>query len=300
MKHAFLIIAHNDFPVLHTLLNMLDDTGNDLFVHIDLRATDIYKQVCSVSTKQARLFILPNRISVHWGDISQVEVEYLLLETAAAKEKYAYYHLLSGADLPIQSQEYIHRFFQHHNGKEFIGFWQTPAHLKDLDRKISRYYFFTKHRRPGEKWHELTTPLYNISLILQKIIGIHRKQEVAFQKGPQWFSITDDFCHYLIGQKEAVLQRMNHTLCPDEIFVQTVIWNSPFKDRLFNLDDENIGSMRLIDWKRGNPYVWTSHDYSELAQSDKLFARKFSSQDAAIIEKIEKLCAERVNSKISH
>lgn len=288
MRHAYLVIAHNDFPLLHTLLKMLDDARNDLYVHIDLRSAALYQQVCTVKTRQARLFILPHRIPVHWGDISQVEVEYLLLETAAAQEEYAYYHLLSGADLPIQSQEYIHRFFQQHAGKEFIGFWQTPAHQKDLDRKISRYYFFTKHRRPGEKWHALTTPLYNLCLLIQKLIGIRRKQEVVFQKGPNWFSITHDFCQYLINQKSWVMKRMKYTLCPDEIFVQTVAWNSPFKNHLFNLNDENMGNMRLIDWKRGNPYVWSKEDLPELMQSDKLFARKFTSRHAAIVHEIEK------------
>lgn len=292
MKHAFLIIAHNDFPLLRTLLRMLDDDRNDLFVHIDRRSTTLYQQVCTMETKQARLFILSHRIPVHWGDISQVEVEYLLLETAAAKEKYTYYHLLSGADLPIQNQEYIHHFFQQHAGKEFIGFWRTPAHLKDLDRKISRYYFFTKHRRPGEQWHALTTPVYNFCLLFQKITGIRRKQEVVFQKGPNWFSITHDFCQYLISQKSWVMKRMKYTLCPDEIFVQTVAWNSPFKNHLFNLNDENMGNMRLIDWKRGNPYVWDQDDLTELERSEKLFARKFSSRNAAIVHEIEKRYAK--------
>ncbi|EJX06834.1 glycosyl transferase family protein [gut metagenome] len=81
---------------------------------------------------------------------------------------------------------------------------------------------------------------------------------------------------------------MKYTLCPDEIFVQTVAWNSPFKEHLFHLDDANIGNMRLIDWKRGHPYVWHKDDLQELKQSDKLFARKFSSQNIAILNEIEK------------
>ena len=50
-------------------------------------------------------------IKVYWGDISLVKVEYLLFESALSHGPYAYYHLLSGTDLPIKSQDYIHAFF---------------------------------------------------------------------------------------------------------------------------------------------------------------------------------------------
>lgn len=37
-KHAYLIIAHSNFGQLRTLLEMLDDERNDIFVHVDARA----------------------------------------------------------------------------------------------------------------------------------------------------------------------------------------------------------------------------------------------------------------------
>ena len=44
--------------------------------------------------------------------------------------------------------------------------------------------------------------------------------------------------------------------------------------------DEYEGNMRLIDWDRGNPYVWKSEDIDEILQSNKLFARKLSSTES--------------------
>ena len=32
MKHAFLIIAHNEYPILEVLLSMLDDERNDIYL----------------------------------------------------------------------------------------------------------------------------------------------------------------------------------------------------------------------------------------------------------------------------
>ena len=46
------------------------------------------------------------------------------------------------------------------------------------------------------------------------------------------------------------------------------------------------GHMRLIDWRRGNPYVWRDEDYDELIHSDRIFARKFSSKYMGIVRMI--------------
>ena len=286
MRHAYLIIAHNEYPVLKALLEMLDDDRNTLFLHIDHRAQPLYEKIKTLRTQKADLKILSNRISVYWGDISQVEVEYLLLETALQQGTFDYYHLLSGVDLPLKSQQQIHQFFDEHQGKEFVSFWNSPAHQKDLDRKVSYRYYLTKYRRPGEKWHALATPFFNLLLIIQKVFGIRRNKEIEFQKGSQWFSITHAFAQYLIQQKKWALKRFRYTLCPDEIFVQTVLWNSPFKEKIYNLQDELKGNMRLIDWKRGHPYVWKNEDLNELLHSPMLFARKFTSQQLDVIEGI--------------
>ena len=288
MKHAYLIIAHNEYPVLRALLSMLDDERNDIFLHIDHRSMELYEKIHSVQMQRANLHILSTRNKVYWGDLSQVETEYLLLETASAKEAYSYYHLLSGTDLPIQTQDYIHSFFQINAGKEFVEYWSGNRHQKDLKRKIARYYFFTKHlKRNNSKWHVITAPCHNLALIVQKMVHFNRKQEVEFRKGSQWFSITHNFCLYLLEKKPFVLQRFRYTLCPDEIFVQTLLWNSSFKKNIYNIEDNNIGSMRLIDWNRGDPYTWKIQDYTELVNSNKLFARKFSSQEEELIKLIE-------------
>lgn len=38
MRHGFLIMAHNNWRQLRTLLMLLDDSRNDIFLHIDKKA----------------------------------------------------------------------------------------------------------------------------------------------------------------------------------------------------------------------------------------------------------------------
>lgn len=60
---------------------------------------------------------------------------------------YAYYHLLSGQDLPIKSQDYIHQFFEEHQGKEFVGINHGEEFEWDCRRKMMRYWLFTSLTR---------------------------------------------------------------------------------------------------------------------------------------------------------
>lgn len=292
MKHAFLIIAHHEERILRVLLDMLDDARNDIYLHIDCRAKDMYAALKSHRPTNAGFYLLEQRMNVYWGDISQVEVEYRLFEEAFSHGPYAYYHLLSGVDLPIKNQDTLHHFFDQNHGCEFVGFWNDAAHRRDLERKVSRYYLFTRwikdHRHP---WHELASFSRNIALAVQKATRFHRRKTYDFRKGGNWVSITHDFCAYVLSHREEIFRRFKYTLCPDEIFLQTLLWNSAFRNRIYDAEDARRGSMREIDWQRGSPYTWRKEDLKELLSSECMFARKFSSTDMDIVLALQAACA---------
>ncbi|UVV53809.1 hypothetical protein NXY15_04150 [Bacteroides thetaiotaomicron] len=41
MKHAYLIIAHNEFEILKRLIQALDDERNDIYIHFDRKAESL-------------------------------------------------------------------------------------------------------------------------------------------------------------------------------------------------------------------------------------------------------------------
>lgn len=110
MKHAYLIVAHTDFKILERLLDLLDYPGNDIYVHIDKKVSyDIkYHPVYS------KLFTVSNehRIDVRWADCTIAWAEMELYKLAHNHGPYGYYHLMSGIDLPLKSQNFIHRFLK--------------------------------------------------------------------------------------------------------------------------------------------------------------------------------------------
>ncbi|MDR1743987.1 MAG: beta-1,6-N-acetylglucosaminyltransferase [Dysgonamonadaceae bacterium] len=285
MKHAYLIIAHNEFEVLRKLIGALDDSRNDIFVHFDLKL----KECPSLEARNAGLFILENRVDVRWGDISVVEAEYALFKEAFQRgKKYAYYHLLSGVDLPLKSQGEIHDFFAKHAGKEFIGFSQYD-YTEEVDRKVRRIHLFPRNFRFTDSFIDTAKKLIRaLFLRIQFLLRIKINKNTRFKKGTQWISVTDSFVMYMLAEKREVLNTYRDTFCSDEIFVQTLCWNSIFRDRIYCLDDEAKGCMRKIGWKDGRIYDWEDGDYDELMQSGMLFARKFNGKNMQLVDKVLK------------
>lgn len=279
MKHAYLIIAHNNTRILNILIETLDDLRNDIYLLIDkkskIKDSDI--NLC----KYSRLFKLERTIDIRWGDYSQIKAELYLMKEAHQRYDYSYYHLLSGNDLPIKNQDYIHSFFLAHKGYEFIGFAQGEKAESDCFNKVMRYHFFTKYYK-GALLQKIF--FFAIRLAVEKIINtlIKRKENIHFKKGCNWFSITNDCCHFILSKEKFIENRFKFTKCCDEIFLQSLIYNSSFYNKCFCTTIEFEGCMRKIDWNRGKPYVWTMNDKDELCQSNKLFARKFSEQDINI------------------
>ena len=112
-KHAYLIMAHTQPELLKMLLKKLDDERNDIYLHIDSKAKDYpLDEVAAVLQKANCVFT--ERTDVKWGSYSQIHCEMVLLKEAT-KTEHAYYHLLSGMDLPIKSQDEIHKFFETYN-----------------------------------------------------------------------------------------------------------------------------------------------------------------------------------------
>ena len=277
-RHAYLIMAHGEFALLQCLVRALDDPRNDLFIHIDAKVSDPPE----VRTEKAGSYMLKDRIDVRWGDVSQIETELFLFKTAVAKGPYSYYHLLSGVDLPLKSQDYIHRFFETHAGKEFIGFSETVL-TPEIVRKVQRWHLFPKHFRDAGLFTRL---LRSAFLRLQEVAGIRRNRDIAFCKGANWVSVTDAFAQYFLSQEAWVRKVFSHTFCADEMVLQTLCWSSPFRQKLYDTEDEWRGNLRLIGWKDGRLQDWQAADYDLLADSDALFARKFNASDMGFIERV--------------
>lgn len=296
-KHAYLISVHNKPSQLRKLIETLDDSRNDIFIHIDLKAENIYDeetiQKIISSAKMSEVVFIKDRISVEWGQYSLSDVKIRLLKAARKKGTYQYYHNISGQDFPIKSQEYIHDFFDENNGKEFISFEKPGKH--NYSYRYKYYYSFLKDiGRPKNKLDKFKIVAY--AKMQGVMFGIDRAKNnsnILFKKGGGWFSITDRCAQYVISKEAWIKETFEFTFCSDEMFLQTLLWNSTFRDSLYIPNNGETETMRLIDWNRGHPYTYRISDFRELQNSKCLWARKFDEDvDDEIITRLEEQLSE--------
>jgi Core-2/I-Branching enzyme len=281
-RHAYLIMAHTEFVLLKKLIILLDDPRNDIFVHVDKKAKDFQIDQFRDLVSHSNLHFIP-RHHVTWGGYSVTNTELVLLKEALGGG-YAYYHLLSGVDLPIKNQDEIHAFFENHPGMEFLYYDDKILARESFYDRVKYFHFFQEIiGRSGRR-----NPLFHINkiqLAIQKHLGVNRIKNTRsnIKKGTTWFSITRDLARFVVSQEHEIRQHYKYTCFADETYLHTLVWNSDFRSKIYN------SSLRYTDWERGQPYTFHLEDYETLVNSNALWARKFSQKvDPEIIDRIFK------------
>lgn len=280
-KHAFLIMAHKDDETLRTLLRTLDDPRNMDSKNI---AWDENSVLTSIS--KARIFPVP-RISVTWGGYSQIACELSLLNAAVAMGHYSYYHLLSGQDLPIKSQDRIHSFFDSCGGKEFVRF---ENHNRDYRSRIGGHVIWNASGK-----NKSQVLLRKVNGLLARLLQCYRKpaKGLKLMKGDNWFSITDKLARYIVENASLIRSVFWDSMCGDELFLQTFAWNAGKRFDFYRMPgEENAdGIMRMIDWGEDeSPRVFSMDDLDSIRDSKMMFARKFDfGFDSDIVRAVEQL-----------
>lgn len=310
-RHAYMIIAHNAPEQLKLLLNMLDYPGNDIFIHIDKKSSMTKSEVESFELKFSTLSVY-KEIPVYWSHYSLVEAELYLLKKAIAYSdatgiEYSYLHLISGVDLPIKTQGEIHKFFQENNGKEFVEY-QVPGKFlsKPYYSRTKYYHVLSKYYRingiAGKILSYTAIACEYICMFIQMLVRVNRiDKNMSFARGSNWFSITPDLARFIISKEDWIRKKYVMTRAGDESFVQMLVHNSDFRDRLYlkTFDGDMHANMRYIDWHRGDPYTFVSSDFNDLMKSDLLFARKFDiTKDPEITMRIHSVIMAQQNKEL--
>lgn len=287
MRHAYMIMAHDQFALLELLVKCLDWPQNDIYIHVDAKVKGFDFERFGSLTKHSPVSFT-KRFNIGWGGDGMIRCELAMLKQATRGE-YDYYHLLSGVDLPLRPSAQIQAFFEENRGHEFVHFC-GPSFCREQGVIDRVRYWYPLQNRVGHG----ETPLHYAAggiRRLQKLLGVNRLKGADFELkcGSQWFSITHDLARYVLSRERWIRRHFCKGLAADELFLQTLVWSSDFKERLYrpNDDGDYHSCMRFVDWTRGEPYVFCDGDYDELIGSDFLFARKFDIRsERALCERI--------------
>ena len=267
MKHAWLVIAHNEFEILQMLTDALDHPESDIYVHIDKKV----KEMPVLHAAKSKLYVLDRRLDVRWGTFSQIECELLLFETAAARGPYDYYHVISGVTLPLKPLSEIDAFFRAAGGKSVLmGLCKDEPYQETL--KMRRYNFFLKNYQSANATkRQMSQFLWKSAIAVQRILGIETNRGKEFYKASNWLSLAEEAVKYILSRKEEIRKVFRYTLCGDEYFVPSELMSSPLKDRIVSHEQYLYQEMG-----RATTASFPLAAWEEMKASTYLFARKFT------------------------
>ncbi len=290
--HAFMIMAHDDWELLGTLISTLDHPRAHILILIDRRAHAVPLDDLRRRATRARIEFLP-RMTIRWAGFSQARGELALLR--AAGPRHSRYHLLSGHDLPVVALDDLYEFFDAHPSTEFVEVWATADNGRMTDSIHDRFRYYHLFELPHRR-SLLGRVAKKLLLRAQKAARVDRTyaypSPVCY--GTNWFSITSDLARHVLEHEREIEKTFRFTSSPDELFLQTLVMRSHFRERLYQNSpvQTTTPNARFIDWSRPgefahSPRVFRTDDLDMILSSGAMFARKFDSQvDSAIIDEI--------------
>jgi len=283
-KMAYAIQCHKNPHQINMLIERINDKNIDIFVHVD-KKSDIINKIIN----KENIYFIKDRIEVKWGGFSQVEATLSLFREIRNHGNYNYVHLISGQDYPIKSKKDIKEFFAKNEGKQFLEYFELPYSLWKYGglNRVEVYYPQLLCNR--NKFISKPRSIYEFIIMKTKIFKRNIEFLPSLYGGSSWFSITGDCMEYILDYVENnpnYIKFFENSFCSDEIFFQTIILNSKYKDSVVN------DNLRYIDWTGTGPLPRTlmMKDLNKIMDSKKLFARKFDiSVDKEVLENINKL-----------
>lgn len=264
MRIAYIILAHKLPAQLARLVGRLDSLSASFFVHIDANTDEATcDEMISGLSGRRNVFFLP-RQPCAWGDWSIVRAMIEgIRQVIRARLLPDYVVLLSGQDYPLRTPESIERFLTRHRGTSFLDVRRLPDYSWNGHGALDRF--------RGEPLPAGLEP----------------------HGGSLWCALAGDCAAYVVGAADRdheLVRFFERAWIPDELFLQTVLANSPFRDRLSGGPGADIYGVHYIVWRGEmiHPRTFDRRDYDRLFASGALFARKFDlAWDAAILDMID-------------
>jgi len=289
MKIAYLVFAYRNPRLLQREIEALSGSESAFFVHIDAKV-DI-DQFSGI--KGENVFFLDDRVRVYWAEFSGVRAILALIDRALTEgQRYDYLVLLSGSEYPLRSRRYIHQFFQHNAGLEFIDMVAMPN--LGAGKPLSHINTFRVQS------HQ---PLLRLAARGLSRVGLVRRDYrkhlggLAPFGGHTWWALTRDACLHItrfISENRTIVRFFENVPQPEETFLQTILGNSAFKARVRRnlvFEDWSAGGSRPAMISDGHVVHFEEQQQVRLddvwGSGEVLFARKFSDDNLGIVDRVD-------------
>ncbi|MBE9036803.1 beta-1,6-N-acetylglucosaminyltransferase [aff. Roholtiella sp. LEGE 12411] len=295
MNLAYLVLAHNTPNHLCKLIDALNSPNVQFFIHIDAKSNNsLFKE----KINHQNVAFIQDRVSVYWGEFSTIKATInLIREALNSQHKFDYLILISGSDYPLKSASYINDYFAQRAGTEFINLVEMPN--QEVSKLLDRLYKYQPQTLDNNGFYRIVMRIF--SAVINKVLPWKRDYKKGLGNlkpygGSQWWALSADACHYILSFVETnpkIVKFFQNTLTPDEIFFQTIIGNSRFREKVAK-------NLTFTQWQGvEHPELINMEQLQTLKKMDKimehniygsgelLFARKFKDESSELTNFID-------------
>lgn len=274
---AHLILAYRNPKQLARLVSRLLHPKAEVFIHIDRKA-DIRVFKAALPNRQDIHFI-KKRASINWGGYSMVQATLNAFQEILHCKSYDFVNLMSESDYPLATPDQFIEFLDRHRDKTFAEFVQEgDPWWAEAKEKLSKYHLVDVRCKGKHQFERLLN-----GILPQRKVPLG----MTIVGRSQWLILCREHVQYIqrfLEDNPVVRRFFRYTWGADEIIFQTILFNSPYKDRLVN------NNLRYIDWSEGksSPKILKTGDLPSLKASQKFYARKFDTDvDHVIMDRID-------------
>ena len=263
MRIAHLILTYTNPIQTERMIRNMAHENFDFYIHVD-KKFDINPHLFLKDLPN--VYFINDRTDVKWAGYNTVKATFRCIkEITSTGINYEFINFLSGQDYPLKPASALMDFFERNKGKEFLSYRDIRNDWKEGLIRMEKY-FLANHSFKGK-------------YTLEKLINFFLpKRTLPYNLHPygksMFWMLSPETALYVVNKVESDRKLRNffyYCWASDEFVFQTILMNSPLKDKIIN---ENY---RYIDWSMGgaNPKILDEDDFKMIKDSNMLFARKF-------------------------
>lgn len=295
MNIAYIVLAHKLPEQVVRLVKKLNSPSATFLIHVDKKsAASIYRSIAEGLASWENVYFL-KRHTIYYGDYGHVRATLEgIRKLIELHVSFDHVILLTGQDYPIKSNEEIETFLQESDQKSFIEYFPLPDERwgdehGGLDRIDYWHLHWAGWELPLMKKVRSILPLPEpIWSGIVRVVPFRRQPPIDFRwfGGSAYWCLNRQCIEYVdeLMRGNAGLEKyFAHIGIPGEIFFQTLLLNSPFKDQVVNK------SLWYIAWSNTrHPAILNKQHFDLFMSTDNLFARKFDiTVDETVLDMID-------------
>lgn len=293
MRIAYIVTAYTSPDQVVRLVRRLRAPDTSFVIHVDKNTDDAtYERIAGPLGSLSNVHFL-KRYRWRWGHFVSVRTRLTgLQEVLASDSRCDYLIAISGQSYPIKSNRYIHQFLQESGGRSFIQYFtkEAPWAGKWDERHIYWHSSWGRWHFAFPKTDIFESPAVNrVWNVLAKRVAFRRRFPAGFKPfyGSAFWCLSRECAEYVLEftqRNRSFVRFFGRTLCPSEMFFQTILLNSTLSDRIVNDD------LLYTDFSQhlAHPALLGKNDFNRFMSRSDLFARKFDATvDGEVLDMID-------------